>query len=355
MAYDQELLKALEETRRLIHEVLPGLQVQASEGQGRRRSFPVWSRRSIASTVEAKERCRAVGGLLDAITVLGGLLSKEAMPTGLSLGLKTTLTDVQRLLSGSQGGARLDINATWEMAHELNIVVLELGDTSYLCMKLEEELQIERNPHARGKWSDVFEPALLTDLYAALRDEKPVEPTPPKLNMVSSVKRRTVEMLTRLYQERSSQARHRRAREALKARQLQWVAAALSVLVAFFAWVIVAGANVSFILVALVLLSGTIGSGLSGVRRLRDELLLLDEMRAFPIAFVAQLIVGAALGLLALFLVVVGILPAFQGDKNASAPATFAVYAFVAGYSEPFVIGAIQRLAGSGTRETVRP
>jgi hypothetical protein len=96
----------------------------------------------------------------------------------------------------------------------------------------------------------------------------------------------------------------------------------------------------------LAIFSGMLGAGISGLRRLRDEFLRLADMEAFPPAYLAQLVIGAGFGLVALWLNDVGVLPNLP--KAAAAPsASVAVYAFLAGFSEPFVIGVIGRLAGA--------
>ena len=109
--------------------------------------------------------------------------------------------------------------------------------------------------------------------------------------------------------------------------------------------------------VPLALVSGMLGSMLSGMRRLRDELQRIWQIDAFRSAFYAQLAAGAGLGLLALVLFDLGILPEITGGQ-ATEPASaspdeqttlilYALSGFAAGFSEPFVIGAIQRIVGT--------
>jgi hypothetical protein len=347
---DLELVKLFEEARQQLHFAIPEEARNRSTNQKNWIVRP-WKRSSIASTVETKERSRALGALLDRLTLLVGFVSASDTPArhGLGPSLKTTLNDIGQLLA-DDNGRRLDVNAAWELAHELDRFVLEIADDSFLLMKIAEELRIDQIGHTRGRWSDLFEPAALTTLYNHLQGKQASGANTSDASASLLVRRQAIEVLVRLYQERSSQGRHRRAREALKARQLRWIGAALATLVATFTAVVIYGEVAPPLNVALALVAGMIGSGISGLRRLRDELLLIDELRAFVMAFTAQAVVGAALGLFALFLATVGLLPAFQADRSGVGPATVAVYAFVAGYSEPFVIGAIHRLAGSGMR-----
>jgi hypothetical protein len=133
-------------------------------------------------------------------------------------------------------------------------------------------------------------------------------------------------------------------------------AAALTIVVIVFAWFVIVAVGVRLVDVALVASSAMLGSLLSGLRRLRDELQRIGELTAFWSAFLAQIAAGAGLGILALVLFKAGILPVIGqqasvntagGQVASNQPAILATYAFAAGFSEPFVIGAIQRIVGA--------
>jgi hypothetical protein len=162
---------------------------------------------------------------------------------------------------------------------------------------------------------------------------------------------RAIMVLTKRYRARNHQQRHDRTRNARK-RQLLWsVAGLLPIVVVLLAFLVIRtrdcspdGCERGDVWLALV--GGMLGSGISGLRRLRDEFLRLADMEAFPPAYLAQLVIGAGFGLVALLLTDVGVLPDLPNTEDAPS-ATVAVYAFVAGFSEPFVIGAVGRLAGA--------
>jgi hypothetical protein len=100
------------------------------------------------------------------------------------------------------------------------------------------------------------------------------------------------------------------------------------------------------ILVVLVAITGALGGALSGVRRLLGAPVLRGELERFQSAFRAQLLIGGTLGLLSLLLFEVGSLPTFQAIRGFPAVAPLAIYAFLAGYSEPFIFVIVQGLVG---------
>jgi hypothetical protein len=101
--------------------------------------------------------------------------------------------------------------------------------------------------------------------------------------------------------------------------------------------------------VAVAAAAGVLGSILSGFFKLRDQLDSLTELRSFRAALIVQPAIGAATGLLAFLLVWAGVLHLPPSDEPPST-ATFGVYGFLAGFSEPFFLSVVERLTGgSGT------
>jgi hypothetical protein len=75
--------------------------------------------------------------------------------------------------------------------------------------------------------------------------------------------------------------------------------------------------------------------------------LLRGELDRFQAAFRAQVLVGGTLGLVALLLYEVGSLPTFQAIRRFPDVVPVVLYAFLAGFSEPFVLGVVQGLIGA--------
>jgi hypothetical protein len=192
---DLELVKLFEEARQQLHFAIPEEARNRSTNQKNWIVRP-WKRSSIASTVETKERSRALGALLDRLTLLVGFVSASDTPArhGLGPSLKTTLNDIGQLLA-DDNGRRLDVNAAWELAHELDRFVLEIADDSFLLMKIAEELRIDQIGHTRGRWSDLFEPAALTTLYNHLQGKQASGANTSDASASLLVRRQAIEVL----------------------------------------------------------------------------------------------------------------------------------------------------------------
>jgi hypothetical protein len=95
--------------------------------------------------------------------------------------------------------------------------------------------------------------------------------------------------------------------------------------------------------IIVVLAAGALGATLSGVRTMRDSLGELRDLRAFAATMSIQPLVGACSGLLVFLLAEAGALPVHDLDLGPSS--TRGLLAFIAGFSEPFLLGLVQRIA----------
>jgi hypothetical protein len=98
----------------------------------------------------------------------------------------------------------------------------------------------------------------------------------------------------------------------------------------------------------LTALAGAIGGTLSGARALRESA-DLRRTRGFQAWWWVQPAVGAAVGLLihALLSSPVLALPGSEASGEWERIAAFVVYAFAAGFSEPFVLGVLAKITGA--------
>jgi hypothetical protein len=320
-----------------------------------RRGWCRWRRwwsilsRYVGGTVGVRLHEKVLGRLLDQLAETRWLLEQldvnEANPR--LNDLEACLNETRQLLKRHRPPPRFQLesweSAAWEHVVELECALVEIGEPIHLSAQLDQEVARSDRP-GTDEASVAIETELLRQLRQTLADSSTAESQ-------TSDQKRAIMLLTKRYRARNHQQRHDRTRNARK-RQLMWsVAIQLPIVVLLLALLVIQTRDCSpegceSGDVWLALLGGTLGSGISGLRRLRDEFMRLTDMEAFPPAYFAQLVIGAGLGLVALLLTDVGVLPALP--KAAAAPsATVAVYAFLAGFSEPFVIGAIGRLAGA--------
>jgi hypothetical protein len=153
-----------------------------------------------------------------------------------------------------------------------------------------------------------------------------------------------VEKLAFLYTQRAEAGRDRRAKAAQKCRYLNVLAPLLLLLQAGLVIAIdyFDGTDV-WKAVAVAGTAGALGATLSGTMRIRDDLRELDDLRSFWPAMRVQPLVGATAGLVVLFVLESGALDLGGGQKGDWAAR--ALFAFAAGFSEPFFLGVVQRVA----------
>lgn len=180
--------------------------------------------------------------------------------------------------------------------------------------------------------------------YAFSRDQPPVE------GAESGDEETFRRVLERQHQMRRNRGAHERARAALRGRYLRRVGRIL--------WALVAAALCVGLVVApapgvLILsgVAGAIGGTLSGARALRDST-EVERARGFSAWWWVQPAVGAAVGMFLYALLLSPVLKLPGTDTGPAEPlaAAYIAYAFVAGFSEPFLLGVLGKLTGAADR-----
>lgn len=308
------------------------------------------------STRREVERRSVLGELLDHLATMARLLPTDgAVSTSLEQRICGCLERVQHLLPANTK-ASLDRETVRELPNELRCMLLELAaDASrldYLQARLDEEQRRDQLGVSTLRWSELLDPDDLSTLRDELTEPDGSRPAPDPGRMG-----RTVELLATLYQARNRAEREQRAHDRVRDARLQWVTRWLLLLLVPAAALLVLAFSLAAsssqvewlqdaVRVALVLMVGGLGSALSGTRRLLGVTLLRGQLDRFQSAFRAQVFVGGTLGLVALLLYEVGSLPTFRASGGVSDVIPVALYAFLAGFSEPFVLGVVQGLIG---------
>jgi hypothetical protein len=155
---------------------------------------------------------------------------------------------------------------------------------------------------------------------------------------------------------RSSEFRLDRARQRMRERALSRLAVLLAVLTGGLSFAISRVTDeLSWNIVLLVALSGALGGVLAGVLKLRDDVARIGNLRILRPAVYVQPLLGAASGLLMLLILVSGFLTQDSSEQWAKD----ALLAFIAGFSEPYFLGIVNRVVSatapqgvSGTKAT---
>jgi len=231
--------------------------------------------------------------------------------------------------------SELDIDAAWELSGAIKRLNVRFRNREFLVSRLEYERTRAKQAGQWHSWDKHFGMHELDELIKKVKQRS---------QTVSAVAvDRAIDRLTFLYLQREEAGRDRRARAALKRHYLSrlWIVLLL----------LLAGFGVSFNVatkwdiweaVVLTLCAGALGSALSGIFKVRDQLVQLDELRSFWPAMRVQPLIGACGGmilLLALRSHAVSVGTVSDGLSG------WGLLAFAAGFSEPFFLGIVQHVA----------
>jgi hypothetical protein len=231
-----------------------------------------------------------------------------------------------------QSPSDLTIDSAWDLSGAFKRLNLRLGDEAFLASRLEFELG--RAGAQWHGWNAHFDAAELRTLVKAYRARRA---TPAQ-------HAQAVDRLTFLYLMREEAGRDRRARAALKYLYLTRLAPLLVVLLVGLGVTVNFASNDTILATVLLMAcAGALGSTLSGLFKVRDHLVRLDELRGFWPAMRVQPVVGACAGVI-VFLILnsqaIGL-----GAGSSETWSGRGLLAFAAGFSEPFFLGIVQRVA----------
>jgi hypothetical protein len=234
---------------------------------------------------------------------------------------------------------RLKIDSAWELTGRLRRLNLRLGDQHHVASALRNELARGKDERRWHPWQQHFDPAELDELLRVYGSGSP--------SLAEHA--RAVDRLTFLFLQRAAAGRDRRAKAGLKACYLNWLAIAMLVLLAGFGVAIHSRGGSLWQPMLLAACAGAVGAALSGVFKVRDHLVRLDELKGFPPAMRVQPLVGASAGLIVMLVLESQIVSLGAGTD--SSWASLALLAFLAGFSEPFFLGIVQKVAVLSERQ----
>lgn len=238
---------------------------------------------------------------------------------------------------------KLSIDSAWELANQLKRELLLLGDVSYVWTQLEYEAQRDKKPNKWHGWSDHLAPAKLNALLDA-RTRGPID---------RSTFLEAVRCLRMLYELRAEAGLERRARAAQKHQYLTMLIPILLVLqFALAAAIYEVGRTGMWKQIALAGSAGALGAALSGIFRVRDRLVELDDLRSFWPAMRIQPLIGATAGLVTLLVLESDAVRLGAGAAQHTPWAAVALFTFAAGFSEPFFLGLVRRVAVVPDKDT---
>ena len=266
------------------------------------------------------------------------------------------------------------ISAAWEFSDSLRRLLLLLADESYIYAHLLNEKKGTADETGALKWGQFLDEDELKSLLK----------TYDKGEVPEADRRRAVECLSLVYSTRSNFGRGERAVVNMRERYLNGLSLVLLLLLALLLPATFLVANQGFQLqtaqgimgslksvwsfytqhvpndpqvrlIIVAALAGGVGSLLSGFFKLRDEVVGIHDLQYFRAVMRAQPFVGATIGVLFYLLIASGIFSLGAVKAEASGLASvpwplLATYCFFAGFSEPFFLGIVQRVAGTADK-----
>lgn len=234
---------------------------------------------------------------------------------------------------------RPDISASldyaWELSDSLKVMLPQIADDEYLGLFLENE-KVRDDNRRRFSWSSYLDRHELDDLLEAFRSSS--------VNLAQRT--RAIDRLVFLLDKRNEDGAHYRTRMQLRSRYVTKAAYLLGPLVLGLMVATYFAGDDSVAIILVTALAGAVGSSLAGTRKLRD-VITTNDLRTTKIGTLSQPLVGAAAGLATLFLFTSGIVQLPGTGAGSVRWASLAMYGFLAGFSEPFFLKAMEKVAGA--------
>jgi hypothetical protein len=233
---------------------------------------------------------------------------------------------------------RLSSDSLGELLAAVDELLIAKGDELYVCGLLESEYARDAVDRGSGvaTWSSLYGDERL----AASREFAQGDAVTEKA--LDEAKRK----LAALSRTRHSLYALERARTMTKAARLLWLAPVLTALiVATVVTIDLVADDTSWRAPLLAALAGALGATLSGTYKLRDQMPRVGVLRGFWYAFAVQPPLGAVAGLFVWLVLRSGLVAVVDAGPEW---AIEAAVAFAAGFSEPFLLKTVERIAGIG-------
>ncbi len=328
----------------VLRDALDRAQREVTSYQGQRWTVP-------GLKLKDPERMKAYSRLSARLTELEVLLPSVSSEQDIAA-VQSVLARIQR---------KLGRELAWDIAEQLQLTLVRISPPARLSSLLETERTLVRE-HAAKKgdsalpygnaidWARKFPVEELERLCADYKNGNPSKET----------REISIARLVHLYEARIDAWRHQRAHTQLRSNYLH--AVALSLLGLLSALVVLVNIVLHFAagnpLVWMLLttaMTGALGSLLTGVFKLRDEMMSIRQLRAFSPVLIALPVVGATAATVLFVVLHAGLLSIGGLKVDELNWAHHALFGFLAGFSETFFFGIVRKVAGQLEEHEPKP
>ena len=234
----------------------------------------------------------------------------------------------------------LSEKAAWDIADDLKELLPTVASDAYLyTLLLDEKARLEKD---KGHWCDYFEDSSLQEIISKYEQMD---------GGFRQERNKVIDRLTALYKFRNDKGRHDRAREGIRARYLEKMAGILAggILLVLMSWFAITNDAYQTLLLFFVVIAGAIGALLSRALRLRN-LNFITEINILMNTIITQAVLGGVLAMIVWLVLYSGVITiqGFEVGGFTVKPSTYFIIGFISGFSEPFALGILERVANIG-------
>jgi hypothetical protein len=240
---------------------------------------------------------------------------------------------------------QLSVFSAAEILQGLETLAIEVGDASTVFEIIKDELGWTRGKTSWLTWDQLYPRLEVPGLKEYFDGPEKID-----AKNLTAARRR----LLALKQARHDDQLVHRARLQHRAHNLNVLSAYLLFLIPVFVWLAwTTSGSADLWPILLVPIAGAFGAAMAGARKASDRLPRSGDIRSFRDGLPTQLLFGAGSAIVVLLVLESGVVT-FAGVDPGNWAAR-AVFGFLAGFSEPFFVGTVERVATLGADKATDP
>ena len=288
-----------------------------------------WSR-----AVSDPDRRKYLDRLYDAVTDITRLVRTKQVDDEGMLRTLDLLRELDTRLKAP------DTESIWALLYEFQLLLVQYGDERVICGMIESELFWHQGQTTWLTWDALYPHQPKCAAVEQYRSGIAVS-----LNDLQSARH----MLSSLYRSRRDDQLAHHSRAQARSQNLLILAGILTIFIPLFlvTYWYASHPRPSVWGTVMLPIAGAVGAALSGTLKARDQLNREADIGRFKDGLLAQLLVGAAAAVIVVVLLKANLTSV--GNITPNTITAQAAFGFLAGFSEPFLLGVVGRAANLGS------